>query len=216
MKNLAALLLALVPLPAFACGGAVCLVDPDSLALPEIITFDDAHAGYGPGHPVDDVLVQNGARFGERFAGQSLHIKGTYDAVGGPAFGPLTLLAGAQGENLSVVSFMGIVVLNGYGSAGFPKREAQGEGAIAMLFDQDQSALSIDLRGGEEGTAEILFLRRDGTLLEQIPVSPVGEFALGFMRPDGHADIAGVVVNNTDPQGIAIDTIRFGKVPDLS
>jgi len=30
------------------------------------------------------------------------------------------------------------------------------------------------------------------------------------------ADIAGVVVNNTDPQGIAIDTIRFGKVPDLS
>lgn len=216
MRHLSAVILALLPLPALACGSAVCLVDPDSLILPEIITFDDTRSGYGPGYEVDDVLALSGARFGERFAGQTLSTTGPHDTVQGPAFGPLTLLPGAQGQNLSVVSFMGVTVLNGYGSAGFPKRDAQGEGAIAILFDRDQSALSIDLRGGEQGSADVLFLARDGTLLAQVPVSPVGEFSLGFIRMQSGSDIAGVVVNNTDPQGIAIDTIRFGKPPELS
>ena len=216
MRYLSAVILALMPLPALACGNAVCLVDPDSLVLPEIITFNETRSGYGPGYAVDDVLALKGARFGERFTGQTLSTTGANDAVTGPAFGPLTLLAGAQGQNLSVVSFMGVAVLNGYGHAGFPKRDAQGEGAIDILFDREQSALSIDLRGGEQGRADVLFLSRDGTLLAQVPVSPVGEFSIAFMQMEGAADIAGVVVNNTDPQGIAIDTIRFGKLPDLS
>ena len=218
MGHLAALALALAlsPLPALGCGAAVCLVDPDTLALPEIITFTETRSGYDPGDPVDDVLAPNGARFGERFAGQTLTAAGAHDAVQGPAFGPLTLLAGAEGQNLSVFSFMGISVLNGYGRKGFSSRDAQGEGAIAILFDRDQSGLSIDLRGGEQGRAKVLFLRRDSTLLAQVPVDPVGEFSVGFLRMEDAADIAGVVVNNTDPQGIAIDTIRFGKVPDLS
>ena len=216
MRHLAAAILALMPLPALACGAKVCLVDPESLVLPEIINFTDTRSGFGPGHPIDGVLALAGARFGERFAGQTLKTAGAHDAVEGPAYAPLTLLAGAQGQNLSVVSFMGVSVLNGYGQAGFPNRDGQGEGAIAVLFDEDQSALSIDLRGGEQGSAEVLFLRRDGTLLAQVPVSPVGEFSIGFIRMDGPDDIAGIVVNNTDPQGIAIDTIRFGKVPNLS
>ncbi len=215
MKILAVLLL-LLPHAAQACGARVCLVDPESLALPRIITFDDTRASFGPGHPVDDILFQNGASFGERFAGQQLLREGSHDKVQGAALGPLTLLPGALGQNLSVVSFMGISVLNGYGHAGYPRREAQGEGAIAILFDDDQSALSIGLRGGESGAAEVLFLRRDGALLAQVPVNPVGEFAIGFMRMDGAADIAGVVMSNTDPQGLAIETIRFGKPPDLS
>ena len=216
MRFLVAVLFALSPLPALACGGHVCLVDPDSLVLPEVITFDDTRAGYGPGHPVDDVLALNGAQFAERFAGQTIAVQGAHDAVDGPAFGPLTLMTGPEGQNLSVVNFMGITVLNGYGHAGFPKRDAQGEGAIAILFDTDQSALAIDVRGGEQGRAQVQFLRRDGSVLAQVPVNPIGEFGLGFARSKGTADIAGVVVTNTDPQGIAIDTIRFGKLPDLS
>ena len=216
MRHLAATLFALMPLPALACGANVCLVDPYSLVLPQIINFTDTRSGFGPGHPVDDVLALAGARFGERFAGQTLNSAGAHDAVEGAAYAPLTLLAGAQGQNLSVVSFMGVSVLNGYGHAGFPNRDGQGEGAIAVLFDEDQSALSIDRRGGEQGRAEVLFLHRDGTLLAQVPVSPVGEFGIGFIRMEGADDIAGIVINNTDPQGIAIDTIRFGKTPDLS
>ena len=216
MRFLVAVFFALSPLPALSCGMEVCLVDPDSLALPEVITFDDTRAGYGPGHPVDDVLALNGAQFAERFAGQTIAERGAHDTVEGAAFGPLTLMTGPEGQNLSVVNFMGITVLNGYGHAGFPKRDAQGEGAIAILFDTDQSALAIDVRGGEQGSAQVQFLRRDGSVLAQVPVSPIGEFGLGFARTEGTADIAGVVVTNTDPQGIAIDTIRFGKLPDLS
>lgn len=216
MKLFAALLFALAPLPALACDAAVCIVDPNSLALPDIITFDDTRAGFGPGYLVDDVLVLGGARFGERFAGQMLAARGAHDWVTGAAAGPLVLLPGAEGQNLSVVHFSGISILNGYGRAGFPKRDGQGEGAIAILFDRDQSALSLHLRGGEEGQADVMFLRRDGTLLAQVPVRPLGEFAYGFLRMQGGGDIAGVVVTNTDPQGIAIDTIRFGKTPDLS
>lgn len=215
MRYLAASLFLLLPLPALACGAAVCLVDPDSLALPDLITFDNARAGAGPGYQIDDVLILGGARFGERFAGQTLFIQGTHDSVTGAAFAPLTLLAGDAGQNLSVVSFMGVSVLNGYGHAGFPKRDAQGEGAIAILFDQDQPAIILELRGGEAGSAQVLFLRRDGTLLARVPISPLGEFALGFESAQGDADIAGVVLNNTDPQGIAIDTIRFGNAPNL-
>lgn len=215
MRYLAALLFSLLPVHALACDAAVCLVDPDSLALPDLITFEDTRAGAGPGYLVDDVLVLGGARFGERFAGQTLFTQGTHDAVTGAAIGPLTLLAGDKGRNLSVVNFMGVSVLNGYGPAGYPKRDAQGEGAIAILFDQDQSALTLDLRGGEAGQVDVLFLRRDGTLLAHVPVSPVGEFTLGFLRALGEADIAGIVLNNTDPQGIAIDAIRFGNAPSL-
>lgn len=215
MKHLAALLIAILPMPVLACGATVCLVDPDSLALPRTITFDTTRAGSGPGYRVDDILILRGARFGERFAGQTLLTDGTHDVVTGPAFAPLTLLAGDAGQNLSVVSFMGVTVLNGYGHAGFPKREAQGEGAIAILFDEDQSALTIDLRGGEQGRADVLFLRRNGAVLARVPVTPVGEFALGFVRDQDKADIAGVVINNTDPQGIALDAIRFGKAPFL-
>ncbi len=215
MRFLAALFV-LLPLPAKACGQAVCIVDPLSLALPQIITFDETRAGFGPGHPVDDVLALPGARFGERFAGQSLGQAGTYDTVSGAAFGPLTLLPGMAGQNLAVVRFGGSAVLNGYASAGFPRREAQGEGAIAVLFDTDQSALSLHLRGGEDGSAEVMFLARDGSVLARNVVSPVGEFDLGFLRAGGAADIAGLVLTNTDPQGIALDTIRFGKTPDLS
>lgn len=216
MRHVFALISAFLPLPAFACGATVCLVDPDSLSLPEVITFNEARSGAGPGHPVDDVLALNGARFGERFAGQQLQMRGPHDAVEGAAFGPLTLLAGAQGQNLSVVNSMGVSVLMGYGHAGFPKRDAQGEGAIAILFDEDQSALALDVRGGERGDGQVLFLRRDGAVLAQVPVSPLGEFGLGFFRAQGASDIAGVVLTNTDPQGIALDTIRFGKHPDLS
>ncbi len=211
MRYFAALLFLVLPLPALACGVAVCLVDPDSLSLPNVITFDETRAGSGPGYLIDDVLALDGARFGERFAGQTLFTQGTHDVVAGAAFGPLTLLAGDTGQNLSVVTFMGITVLNGYGQAGFPKREAQGEGAIAILFDQDQSAVALALRGGEAGTGEVLFLRRDGSLLARVPVQPLGEFSLGFLQAQGGSDIAGIVLNNTDPQGVAIDTIRFGK-----
>ena len=215
-RRLAALVLALTPGAALACGQPVCLVDPATLTLTQIITFDTVGSGAGPGRNLDEVLVLPGAAFGERFAGQSVTSEGDHDAILGAAQRPLSMLPGAPGQNLSLVSFYGNTVLNGYGAAGFPKREAQGEGAIAVLFDDDQSALAFDLRGGEAGAAQVSFLRRDGTLIGEVQIRPTGEFAVGFLRSTGDADIAGMVITNSDPQGIAIDTLRFGKPPDLS
>lgn len=216
MLLLRVLPLALLPTGALACGAPVCLVDPDSLILPQVITFDDVQSGAGPGFPVDDILPLKGATFGERFAGQSVVGAGPHDQITGTAFDPLTMVPGEKGQNLSVVHFYGTTVLNGYGMSGYPRRDAQGEGAISVLFDNDQSALAFDLRGGEAGTATVSFLRRDGSVIHTMPVSPVGENAVGFLRADGSADIAGFVMTNTDPQGLALDTLRFGKPPDLS
>ena len=216
MNHLAALVLALSPTVALACGQPVCLVDPDSLSLTQIITFEGERSGAGPGFHLDDVLPLPGATFGERFAGQSVVMRGSHDEILGDAFSPLTMMPGAAGQNLSLVNYSGNTFLNGYGGAGFPKRDAQGEGAIAVLFDQDQSAFAIDLRGGEDGAALVHFFRRDGTFIGPVQVQPTGEFAVAFLRDKGHADIAGFVVTNTDPQGLAIDTLRFGKPPNLS
>ena len=216
MKRVAAFLLALIPGAGLACDAAVCLVDPESLFLTRIITFEDVISHAGPGYYMDDVLELAGASFGERFAGQSVVAKGVHDEIVGDALSPLRMLPWTKGQNLSVVHFFGQTVSNGYGSAGFPRREAQGEGAIAVLFDDDQSAFAFDLRGGEEGAAYVTTYRRDGTPLGRVPVEPTGEFAVAFLRSNGAADIAGFIVTNTDPQGLAIDTIRFGKPPDLS
>jgi hypothetical protein len=216
MRHLFAALLALAPGAALACDAPVCLVDPDSLLLTQIITFDDLRSGAGPGHYVKDILPLPGATFGERFAGQDVQASGAHDQITGNAFAPLTMMPGADGQNLSVVHFSGNTVLNGYGTAGFPKRDGQGEGAIAVLFDQDQSALAFDLRGGEAGAALVSFHRRDGSIIGQVSVEPTGEFSVGFLRTGGIDDIAGIIVTNSDPQGIAIDTLRFGKPPDVS
>lgn len=216
MRNATALVLSLLPGVALACGAPVCLVNPESLSLPEVITFEGVSSGSGPGRNVDDILPLPGATFGERFAGQTTLARGAHDEIAGTAFSPLTMLPGAAGQNLSVVHFYGQTVLNGYGAAGFPRREGQGEGAIAVLFDTDQSAFAFDLRGGEEGAAYVTFYRRDGSELGQVPVEPTGEFAVGFLRATGEDDIAGFIITNTDPQGLAIDTLRFGKPPDLS
>ena len=88
---------------AAACDTPVCVVDPDTLALTQIITFDDQPASFGPGIHLDTVLDLNGARFGERFSGQSLSTTGTHDNVTGAALGPpLVLIAGDAGQNLAL------------------------------------------------------------------------------------------------------------------
>jgi hypothetical protein len=42
-----------------------------------------------------------------------------------------------------------------------------------------------------------------------------GPLSLGFLRAGDLRDIAGLVITNTDPQGLAIDNLRFGPAPEL-
>lgn len=216
MRGATCLALICLSRAALACEDAVCVVDPDSLALTRIITFQDTQSSNGPGWLIKDLLVLDGASFGERFAGQTLEAAGDYDAVTGAALRPLTLLPGEPGQGLSVVFMSGDNVLNGYGPAGYPKRDAQGEGAIAVLFDDDQMELSFQIRGGEAGSARAMFLRRDGSVIVELALDQAGESPIGFARAGNLIDIAGIVITNTDPQGLAIDNLRFGRAPDIS
>jgi hypothetical protein len=206
----------LMPRAVMACGQPICVVDPDTLALTRLITFDDLPSSFGPGRLVDEVLVVPGAQFGERFAGQSRDALGLYDHIFGVPDLPLAVIGGGPGETLSITRMSGTNVLNGFGPTRYPRRDAQGEGAIAVLFDRDQSALSFELRGGEDGTATIQFLRRDGVILQDLQVSHVREHGFGFVRSAGTADIAGFVLTNADPQGIAMDNLRFDPPQQVS
>ncbi len=194
---------------AVACGAPVCQVPQEHLTFGRVITFDNLPSSPGVGREVNGILTQPGASFGERFAGQKLLAAGMFDHVDGAALGPLTVLAGEQGHSLGVMRLSSTSVLQGYGPRGFPNVDAIGEGAIAIVFDRDQSAIGLDIRGGEAGAAQVAFLRRDGSEIVRLLVQPLAEESYGFRRSGRKADIAGVLILNTDPQGIAVDNVRF-------
>ncbi|MEM6309137.1 MAG: hypothetical protein AAF754_03725 [Pseudomonadota bacterium] len=116
---------------------------------------------------------------------------------------------------MSVVNLNRNNILNGFGPAGFPRPHAQGEGAIAVMFDTDQPALAFEVLGGEAGMVRVQFLRRDGTVIHDVKIATDGTLNLGFFRQDALADIAGFVMTNMDPQGLAIDNVRFGPPPQM-
>lgn len=211
--RLAALLLAAGP--AWACEGPVCQVDPQSLALTQLIDFEGLGGVMGPGKPVPDVLALPGARFGKHFAGQRLGQAGNFDTVTGAATAPLTLLAGPKRQTKSLVYVSGNTILNGFGADLFPSRTAQGEGALAIQFDTPQPALAFDIRGGEAGTATLHFLAPTGATIARLTLGGIGEGPVAFVRGGGQSDISGLVITNEDPQGIAIDNVRFGQPLEL-
>lgn len=201
--------LGLWPGLSWACDRPICLVDSAGLQFGRVITFDDQPGNFGPGLPVDSVLALPGASFGERFVGQTLTNEADFDLVTGPALSPLTLLPGTTGQNLSILKVTGARLLSGTGPRGFPMTIATGEGAIAIWFANDQSVLRLDLLGGEGGVAYILFLARDGHVIDQIDLTPLNEGPVAFARNAPVADIAGLVICNHDPAGIALDAVAF-------
>lgn len=210
MKAFAIALLALIPTVGVACDRPVCLT-ADPLRLSDIVTFDDQPSGFGPGRRIDGVLALAGASFGEMFEGQSLGADGDFDLVTGPGIAPLTLLPGGEGRNLSILRLAGTNVLLGDGPAGFPRVNATGEGAVAVLFARDQAAVRFTLHGGEGGRALVMFMGRDGQVLDSHTLGPLAENVFAFVRRDGREDIAGIVLSNRDPEGIALDELAFGS-----
>ncbi|WP_373634795.1 hypothetical protein [Yoonia sp. SS1-5] len=188
----------------------------DSIYFAKVITFEDQASGFGPGRPFADVIWMDGIAFGEHFAGQSMGAVGNFDRVTGQATGPLTLRPGAPAQNLTIIRLPQTNVLSGYGPTGYPNHTATGEGAIALLFDHDQPIVGFDLRGGEGGFATLGFLTRDGTVIDTHIVGPLAEKSYAFARRDQQADIAGLIITNEDPDGIALDTVSFESVDQSS
>ncbi|MEQ9693378.1 hypothetical protein [Shimia sp. SDUM112013] len=216
MRSLFAFGLILLLAPAaVACQRPVCAVPPEDLDLARVITFDDMPSSFGIGRQIEGILEQEGVRFGERFLGQVFVNMDGFDDVSGPARAPLTLLAGAPNETLGILRLMRTSVLQGHGPTQYPRADAVGEGAIAVAFDHEQGAVALDIRGGEMGFATLTFLARDGTPLDSHRIGPLGEASYGFLRAGGQRDIAGLVITNRDPEGIALDNLRFDRIAVL-
>ncbi|MDV7144479.1 hypothetical protein R3X27_17515 [Tropicimonas sp. TH_r6] len=213
-------------------GEPVHPADYDQLAreLSEVIDFERLPQRPEPGFNLDNRFYARGAWLGEHFAGQQI----TADAAGhdrltdpAPA-GWLSIASGEPGRNLSIAFHRGFGsnALFPLGATGFPALEARGEGAVALLFDHDQTALGFRIhtdypdplgaRPAPEGQLEVSFFARNGALLARLEQTPgPGISAFGYRHIGGGDGIAGLVIVNTDPGGIAIDDIIFAKPPLL-
>ncbi|MEM7042726.1 MAG: PEP-CTERM sorting domain-containing protein [Pseudomonadota bacterium] len=188
-------------------------VDYFSLTVGQTIDFESITGGDLPGTNYDEVLNFGGVLIGERFAGQTLSFSGNSDVLSGTPTGPLSLVAGEPNQNLTITQSTseGIFsnVVAGLGPVGFPAFNAVGEGAVAILFDNDQSQFGFQSVGGDLGSATFEFFRRDGSLIDTLtPTSLTTDF-FGFAREDGINDIAGISIWNTDLAGIGFDNIIF-------
>jgi len=191
-------------------------VDYFSLTGAELIDFESFAGGGAPGTNYDGLIDADGATFGERFVGQTLGASGNSDTLAGaPSGGGLTLAVGAANQNLNIFTRAPDGnVLTGLGNLGFPDFNAIGEGAIAILFDNDQSEFGFQSVGGNLGGATFEFWARDGSLIATITPVGLGVDFFGFQREGGVQDIAGISIWNTDPAGIAFDDIVF-DVPGI-
>ncbi|MCG6902061.1 MAG: hypothetical protein LJE68_05210 [Rhodobacter sp.] len=175
-----------------------------------------------PGSQLDGIQAFDGALIGERFDGQMIAQDHGFDILHLAPTPPLRLRPGANGENLAVefVFFMSNQ-LKGMAPPGFPERNGGGEGAVAILFERDQSALGFrvtaepDPKNPEiaKGRMTVAFYRRDGALIDRLDVELGWLLAgYGFQRSDGAEDIAGIAITNRDPQGVMIDDVIFDRV----
>jgi hypothetical protein len=195
-----------------AQAGAIEVIDPTTLVVTGSITFEDlgqASANY------DAILDREGAAFAERFAGQDLSGE-ISDILSGTPTAPLSLQVGAPSQNVNTIFDppSNATVVDGLGPSGFPNGGAIGEGAIAVLFDEDQAELGFSINGANAGTATASFFQRDGSLIEtvvlQLTSAAVQPFA--FRRAGASRDIAGVSIYNDDGGGIGYFAFRIDEL----
>jgi hypothetical protein len=188
--------------------GQIVSVDPNQVPCPLMLTFAGVDGGPTPGTNYDDVLSVGDLSFAEHFVGQSVSSSGDFDVVSGTPSQPLQLETGAAGQNLDVFDYQGNV-LAGLGPLGYKDIDAIGEGAIAIYFPAAQAMVSFSLLGGNGGSASLRFYRQDGTLIDQVVVTDLGDLTYGFETLDGSYSIAGILIQNTDVSGIALNNICY-------
>ena len=192
--------------------GLVVPVDPDSVSCFLTATFTDVAGGATPGTNYDGIVMSGGVFFGESFAGQTVGSSGNFDVVSGAPSNPLTLHVGAPGQNLDVFDYS-TNVLTGLGPLVFPDLDAIGEGSIAILYPFSQFRVGFEIVGGNGGSATLGFYRADGSLLDSIGLSGLGDLRYRFATADGTSSIAGILIQNTDPAGIGVDNVCYDQQP---
>jgi hypothetical protein len=193
--------------------GLVTVVDPTTLGCVHIATFDDVSGAGVTGMNYDGTFSSMGVNFAERFVGQTLSYAGNFDVISGTPGNPLVLQAGLPGQNLDVFSYV-TNVLAGLGQLGYPDFDAIGEGSIAMSFTLGQAQISLDVVGGNGGSATLDFYRGDGSLIDTVVLSGLADHSYGFKKSDGIPDIKGIVIQSTDPSGFGIDNVCHDVISD--
>lgn len=193
--------------------GAIQAVDPSTLTVTGSISFND-FGNASINH--DGVVARSGASFAERYAGQIRSTSGDFDVLAGSPSRPLMLQVGAPNQNLNTVydGASNATVIDGLGPLGFPSASAIGEGAIAVLFNEDQVELGLSINGANGGTATASFFRRDGSLIETMLIQLASLAApqlFAFRRADGLRDIAGLSIHNDDLGGIGYPSFRLAQ-----
>ena len=184
------------------------------------ISFETLPQRPEPGLNLNAAIRVPGAWLGETLTGQSIN-GALHDRVQGQPSVPLGVRPGAAGQSLSVARHRGFGsnALFPLGPLGFPAVAARGEGAVALLFDQDQAAFGLRVHsdygdplgtGPQPGVLTLHLFRRDGVLIQSIRHDLArGINDIGLMTNDARPAIAAVVITNSDPGGIAIDDILF-------
>ena len=224
MRTLSSLMV--VVLCGSAAAGGIVSVSYGSLTGDLIEGFEGFDDGTGfEGANYEGVVTNGlGLLFGERFAGQSVGNgtnqsgNGVHDVIGGDPSGGLNPVAGAAFQN-SVVGdttpFGGSGhAIGGLSSVGWPDFQAIGEGAMCVLFEVDQPDVGFGVFGDTgPGDLRIAFFARDGSVLGSVTIDEVSNGSYGFATDDGSASIAGILLTNTEDEGIAYDNIRYHSVP---
>lgn len=137
---------------------------------------------------------------------------------------PLALATAPRGHGLAIAHHRGFGsnAVFPLGPDGFDRISGRGEGSLAVLFDHDQRATGflvhadypdpLGQRNATRGVVTVILLARDGQVLAT-PVTPLkqGITAIGYATAAGAPGIAGMVILNTDPGGIAIDDILYDR-----
>lgn len=193
---------------------ALVEVSPGSLTAAYVVDFEDQGLAPGTFANHDGVLESGFTQFSERFAGQTntevLIGFEFFDTLSGSPTDPLTLANGPSLENLTVGNLGG-----NHGLSGESSTKALGQGAIAVLFDFDQSqvafdALGIDIDGFGEAQGENLvasFFARDGSSLGVFNLNLDGATAktFAFATDDSAFEIAGFSLTNDNLGGLGFD-----------
>jgi hypothetical protein len=226
MRNVVSIIAGVVGLAAGVASGDIVPVAYGALTGDFTETFEGFDAGNGFEGVSYDGEVANGAglAIGERFVGQTVtdgpnqQGGGVHDVIHGSPAGPLALAFGPANQNLVIGDTTPAGgtghAIGGLGSVGWPEFTSMGEGAMAVLFAIDQSDLGFTVFGAwEPGDLRADFYSRDGGLLGSIVIDEVSDGGWGFGTGDGSASIAGVVLTNTEGEGLSFDNVRYHTVP---